>query len=310
MSQDQSGTSRTEPIALVDRLGAWPVRAVWLLLPLLGGSIIVGDALADASRPVQLVSALGLWSGWVAVLVATLVPSTVSLTVVRIGAPAGCLAVVTAAVASDDSAAGWRVAAVTGALVTLGVVLFPSTGEVFVDGSSYGAERRFPLRIPAPLLLGPLELAWLAVVAGLAAGPLLLAAKQWVVGVPAVIAGAAAVWWGVRVLHNLARRWIVLVPGGVVLHDPLALTDPVLLRRGNLLEIVPAPADSDAVDLTRGALGLALEARLAEPVPLTIRAARPGGPVETVEADRLLFTPTRPGALLRGLRSPLPTRGR
>jgi hypothetical protein len=305
MSQDQAETSRD---GLVERLGAWPVRALWLLLPLAGGAVVVGDALADASRPVQLVASVGLWTGWVVTLMATLVPSTVSLTVVRIAVPAGAAAVAAGAAAAD-SAAGWRVLAIAWALATVGALLFPTTGEAFVDGSSYGAERRFPLRVPGPLLLGPVELTWLAVVAGAATGPLLLAAGVWIGGAVALGLGAVAVWWGVRVLHNLARRWIVLVPGGVVVHDPLAMADPVLLRRANLRSVAPAPAGSDALDLTRGALGLALEARLAEPVALAVLPSRPGGAVETVEADRLLFTPTRPGALLQALRTPLTSRG-
>jgi hypothetical protein len=282
-------------------LGAWPARVVWLVLPLLAGPVLA-DALDDTSRSMQVVASAGLWLSWGVVLMATLVPRTVSLTGLRIVAPAGCVAVGVAVAASDEPV-GWRVAALAAALVATGVAFAPSTGHAYVNGSSYGDEARFLLRVPAPLLLGPVEVVWLAVTAGAVSGPLLLAAKQWLVGGLAVVAGAALVWWGVRVSHTLARRWVVLVPAGMVLHDPLALADPILLRRGDVRWLGPAPADSDALDLTRGALGLALEARLKEPVPLGVVAHRRGEPVTAMEVDRLLFTPSRPGALLAVARS-------
>src|SRR5690606_11204202 len=171
------------------------------------------------------------------------------------------------------------------------------TAEVFVDGSSYGDERRMPLRAPVALLAGPAELAWLAVAAGVCAGPLLLAARQWVPGVAALAVGAPLAWWGTRVLHVLARRWLVFVPTGVVVHDQLTLVDPVLLRRAVVRSFGPAPAGSDALDLTAGAAGLALEVRLAEPVSV-VPVPRRGQPPELREARAVLVTPSRPGRVL------------
>jgi hypothetical protein len=58
-----------------------------------------------------------------------------------------------------------------------------------------------------------------------------------------------------------------------------------------------APANTDAVDLTARSPGLALELRLRDKVPVVIVAGgtRGGEPGKLL---RLLFTPTRPGALL------------
>ena len=262
-------------------------------MPLVAGPAL-GDALDGASRPVQLVASLGLWGGWAAVLVAALIPSTVSLTALRVAAPAAVAFSVAAAATGGVS--GADVVAVTSAVLAALAALWPVTGEAFVDGSSYGDERRLPLRPPGPLLAGPVELVWAVVVLGVCAGPLLLAARQWVPGGLALAVGLPAAWWGARSLHTLARRWIVFVPAGFVLHDPLALVDPVLVRRVAVRSFGPAPADTDALDLTRGALGLALEVRLAEPVPLLVVRGR--GSSETVSASTLLVTPTRPGALL------------
>jgi hypothetical protein len=277
----------------VERLGPWPARVTWLVLPLVAGPAL-GDALDGASRPVQLVASLGLWIGWAAVLVATLVPSTVSLTALRVAAPAAVAAALAAAVTGGVE--GADVVAVTGTVLAALAAFWPVTTETFVDGSSYGDERRLALRVPAPLLFGPVEAVWALVVAGVTAGPLLLAAEQWALGALALAVGLPAAWWGVRTLHTLSRRWVVLVPSGMVLHDPMAIVDPVLVRRAAVRSFGPAPADTDALDLTRGALGLALELRLAEPVPILVVRGR--GASESVTADHLLVTPARPGALL------------
>jgi hypothetical protein len=295
----RSGAQRTGLSARA--LTSWLLRLLWFGLPLVTGSVLA-DALGSASRPVQIVASTGLWTGWAVVLAATLVPRTVTLTVLRTVAPAAAAAV-GAAVAVGDEAVGWRLAALVWVLATLGLAFAPGTGQAFVDGSSYGDEQRFPLRIPGPVLAGPVELVWLVVASGVVAGPLLLAAKQWVVGVVVLAVGWPAAWWGAQVLHGLSRRWVVLVPAGLVLHDPLALADPILVRRSSIASFGPAPAETDALDLTRGALGLALEVRLTAPATFTVSPTSRRAATETIQVERALFTPSRPGALLAAARA-------
>jgi hypothetical protein len=278
--------------------GVWPVRVGWALLPLTIGPVL-GAALDDSSRPVQLSAAIVTWACWAAILLATLVPRTVSLTAVRTAVPAAAAATGWAVVdvaGGDGSGASAVVAACWSALLVV-VAFAPTTGEAFVDGSSYGDERRMPLRVPPALLLGPLPLAWSLCVGPPVAAVLLLAAGQWVVGAVAVVLTAVAAPSAARALHGLARRWVVLVPAGLVLHDPMSLTEPVLFTRAAIRAFGPAPAGSASLDLTRGALGLALQLDLAAPHPLGLVAGR-RAPVETTEATSVLFTPTRPGAVL------------
>lgn len=282
-------------------LGAWPLRAVWLLLPL-----AAGPALADALHPTagsfRTVASVGLWGLWAATLVALLVPRSVTLTAVRVMAPSAMVAVVWAALAGpvDDSVAAL---AATSAALAAASAFTPAVGELFANGSSYGDERRLPLRVPAPLLLGPLALAWVVAVAGAVAGPLLLAAEMWAPGGLALVAGWPLAALAVRALHGLARRWVVFVPAGLVLHDPLVLLDPQLFPRRTITRLGPAPADTDALDLTRGALGLALQLDAVEPVTLTVAGAGRRAAGAAIEVDRLLFTPTRPGVLLAEARA-------
>ena len=280
----------------------WAFRALWVVLPVAAGPVL-GAGLDDRSDPVQLVASVALWLGWAAVLVASLVPSTVSLTVLRVLAPAAAAATtwaVAVALGTDADLAEIGLAEVAGLVVSAAVAVVamaPSIGDTFVDGSSYGPERRFALRIPAPVLLGPLEVTWVVLLAGVLTGPLLLAAGQWVSGGAALLVGLPLAFWAIRSLHTLSRRWLVFVPGGLVIHDPLTVTESVLMPKARVAHLGPAPADTDAYDLTQRAPGLALQVDLTEPLPVSLYRPRADRP-ETATVGRLLFTPTRPAHVL------------
>lgn len=271
----------------------WPLRAVWLLIPLLAGPAVAA-ALDDRSRPVQVVGSLLAWAGWAVALVAMLVPRTVTLTVVRSVVPGALATGVWSALGSDE--AGWAAAAVGIGAAALVALAGPGVSDAFVDGSSYGAERRVALRVPSVLLVGPVLLAWGALAAGVVAGPMLLAAEQWVPGAVAVAAGVPLVAMGSRQLHLLSRRWLVFVPAGIVVHDPLTLSEPVLLQRHLVRHIGPAPAASTALDVTGGALGLVLELAVVEPISVGLRRGR--GREEREGVEGLLVTPTQPATTL------------
>lgn len=267
------------------------MRLSWLALPFTAGTAIA-DALANRSDEVQVVAALLLWSAWAAVIVSVLVPRPAGLVGLRVGSVGVGLGILWAA----DSAVDWLVGGVH-ALVMLALALAPLTGEWLVNGTAYGYERRYLLRAPAPVVAGPMLLAAAILPIAVAAGPLLLAARQWAAGAVALAAGAAIAAVLFRALHSMAMRWAVLVPAGFVLKDHLSLSDPVLFRRTDITTLQPAPADTDAMDLTAGALGLALELRLREEQHIDrMRPVRRGS--EPFEVWKVLFTPTRPKPLL------------
>lgn len=274
-----------------DKLVPWLVRALWLGLPFTAGPVLAA-ALDAASRPVQAVTSTGLWLAWAAGLLATAVALPVSLTVLRVLAPATALVVIAAAVGGHTSAPaiGWTA-------VTVAWVFAPAVGTLCVNGPAYPNERRFLLRVPGSLLFGPLALAWALAVAGIGAGPLLLAARQWVLGAIVTAIGLPLAGVLLKAMHDLSRRWLVFVPAGVVVHDPLTVVDPVLLQRPALARIGPAPKDTSAVDLSQKAPGLALELDLRDEIELAL--VRPGRRLgEAVTTRQVLVTPTRPGALL------------
>ena len=275
----------------LDRLLPWLVRAAWGVLPLVAGPSLAA-ALDPRSGAVRTVATIGLWTAWTLVLLASLVPHPIALTTLRIGAPAGALATIGPVLAGEGSA--W--AAGAGA-VAAGLTMLPETAVWFVNGPAYVNERRLPLRAPGPLVLGPIPLAWAVVVAAPVGAALLLAAEQWVLGGLAGLVGLPAAVVLARSLHSLSRRWVVFVPAGLVLHDPLSLVDPVLFPSKVVESLAPAPADTDALDLTQGAMGLALELSLKEKIPMAL-TRRGGRDIETGSSARLMFTPTRPGLVL------------
>jgi len=270
---------------------SWLVRVAWLALPLTVGGVVAG-ALDDRSTAVQLTGPALLWGCWAVVLVGLLVPRPASLVALR-AATAGLVPLAAWAAGS----AGDRALAGIHAVVLLALALAPTTGEWLVNGAAYGYERRYLLRVPAPLLFGPIQLAALALPAAIFTGPLLLASRQWVVGAVAVAIGAPLAVVVARAMHAMTVRWGVLVPAGFVLKDHLSMLDPVLFRRADIELLAAAAPDSDALDLTAGAAGARLELRFTEPQHIDrmqLGRDTPAG----YEVQRLLFTPTRRAALL------------
>ena len=285
-------TSRTDFDA--DVVLPWVLRALWLVLPFTLGTQI-GDALEGTSRPVQLTGTVGAWILWGAGLLLTLVPHTLTLSPLRVLAPATLGISVWAALA--DGVSGWTVTALAVTAAVAAVVMSPSIGGTWINGSSYGDERRVPLRAPGAMVAGPIPLAWAALVSAVAAGALLLAAKQWILGiVVALIAVGLTVVVG-RALHQLTQRWLVFVPAGLVVHDHLSVGDPVLFKRTAVAAFGPALADTTAADLTAGATGLALEILVKEPVEIGYRP-QPGAAAEVREITGVAIAPSRPGQVL------------
>lgn len=271
----------------------WVQRALWAVLPLTVGPAL-DAAIDDRSAGVRGVVAGLAWAAWAGGLVASLVPRATSLTAMRVLGPAAPATAVAAALATD-SADALSVLAVVGGALAGAAVFAPAVVDGFVDGSSYGTERRFSLRCP-PVVAALAVVTWVAVAAGLVVGPLLLGARAWAAGAAALAAGAIVAAAGVRSLHQLARRWIVFVPSGVVIHDPIARPDSVMAPRPGIERIVPARDGPEVLDLTVGAPGLALEMDLREPLPVSVRER--GGQVVTAEATVLAFTPLRAAAVL------------
>lgn len=269
----------------------WVPAVLWATLPLTAGPAVAA-ALDGVSRPLQTTAAVGLWAGWLVALVAMLVRTTSSLTALRALAPAAPLVALAAAFAG---ASALEAAAAVAVSVLAGAAAFSAdVGEAFVQGSAYGDERRFPLKPPAPLLV-LLPIAWSITAATLTTGVLLLAVGTWVAGLVLTPLGVALAVLLAPRLHRLSRRWLVSVPAGLVLHDPLVLADTAMFPLRQVRHVVLAPAGTEALDLTGGALGYAVEVALVDTGTIVL-----AGTLETREGRGMhvrsfLCSPSRPG---------------
>jgi hypothetical protein len=277
----------------MSNLRLWPLRVLWILVPFTTGALL-DDALSDRVTSLRHGATAVFWVAWAATLVAMLVPRGRSLTEVRLVAPTCAAAALwCSALVTIDATA---VAGVMVALAAAALSLVAPVGEEFVNGSSYGDERRMLLRPPVAMGLLLVPLAAIVVAVGALAGLLLVLAHVWVLGAVVVAIGVPLAAFATRALHQLTRRWVVFVPAGFVLHDHLVLREPVLFPREDIVSLGPAPADSAATDLTAGAAGLALQVDFA--VPVTVTPTAGADEVEMVGITQFLVMPSRPGHLL------------
>lgn len=232
------------------------------------------------------------------VLVALMVPGPVALTacrmVVPLTVPVGALLVI----GGDTQAAS--IAALSAAVAATALLLTGELGEAFVQSAAYGHERRFPLRVPAAVLPAVL-LSWLAW-AALAIGALVAVDRErWVLAI-ALGAPAALITWPLFArFHQLSRRWLVLVPAGVVVHDPMVLAETLMVMRPNVSGARLAPADTEAADLTGPAPGFAIELAVKEMVLVHFAGSRREPKGRAIHAASFLVAPTRPGKALHSL---------
>ena len=292
---DPAGGKPAGPAAMIARVLPWAARIAWILVAVVGGAALE-SGVEDRSAAVRWTVAIGGWSVFAAVAVALLIPSVRSLTVTRVGAP---LAPAVVVVAGVGGASGADVALLAvPAIIAVAAIFSAEVGRWMVQSSAYGDEDRLPLRSPVPAGAAAI-VSWVVWAAAVIAGPLLLAGRNWIVGVPvAIVAVAATVLLGPR-WHKMSRRWLVLVPAGLVIHDPVVLADTLMVRTDQLLGIGLARTDTEAADLTGPASGYAVQVDTSETVS-TVFAFTPKEPNgKAIHMTGFLVAPSRPGEALR-----------
>jgi hypothetical protein len=272
----------------------WTARAAWIVLPVTTGAAI-DNVIEPWSRAPETVAATLLWAAWFVGLVALLAPRPAGFTILRIVAPATAALALASAWSAPAALAALAIGSAAFALVT---ALSAAVDSACAASTAYGQEQRFPLRVPIALLAGPLPLSVAFVIAVIACGPLLIANGDVIAGIGTLVVGTPIALLLVRSLSALDRRWIVLVPAGLVVVDPLTFPDPVLLPREYIASVRRSPIErvaSDATEIRVGGPG---------PVVITCREVgtflrRSGRGRANVEADRLRVSPLRPDAVLR-----------
>jgi len=271
----------------------WAARAVWAAV----GVLAPWDTVADGrSAAVSAVLRSWGWTSWLTVMVALFVPAALSLTLVRTLVP-------TVAVTAFFMGIGvWLFVAV----VILLVLLSRDVADVLVQGSAYGAETRFALRTPVPYL-APAVLVWAVLVSTTVGGSLLLAAGNLAAGIPVTAAGALLAWKVPVRLHRLSRRWLVVVPAGLVVHDHLVLGETMMVRRNHLGAVTLVEHAGDEADLTGAVPGRRVRIAMTQPdkvilSPITMRTL---GTTEALHVTSFAVAPLRAAAAVSAVEATL-----
>ena len=261
----------------------------WVTLALASPWQVIAD---DASRSVGWVLLTWGWLLWTCVGASLLVPSPTSLTIIRIAVP---LSVVISVVASQPLA-------VFCSVVALIVCASPVFVDAMVQGGAYGDETRFALRTPLPYVV-PAVIAWMLYCALLIGGSLLLAARQYVVGAACVAVGILLSRTIPQRLHRLARRWLVLVPVGIVVHDHLVLHETIMAPSGKIMSVSRTSDVGEAADLTGGVFGDRITIALteADKVVLSKITAKALGTTEALHVKMFCIAPRRLAAALSAI---------
>ena len=279
----------------------WCTRVVWALLPITTGTAL-GDATSSWSTAPARLAAVALWLVWAAGLLALFAPRPAGLTLLRVVAPCGVLCVM---LSVTSTSAGSAAIAIAGGGIAAALALSAPVATATANALAYGDEQRFVLRIPMPLLLGPVPVAVLLAGAGVATGPLLLADGRYVGGALATVVGLPVAALVVRALHPLASRWFVLVPAGIAIADPLTLTEPVLVRREHISALGrvrdTGALGPDALDLRLGTLAGSVAIDLSDEVEFGRRRGR--GNAEIVTPNRIAVAVVRADAAIASART-------
>jgi hypothetical protein len=282
----------------IERFVPWLLRGAWIAVVLL--AIPAMDvAFEGRSNNVYDVARIVGAALWVIGVAAMAVPAVVSLTATRVVVPLAVpVSLATAFGGADVAVAAGFVAS---ALAATFLAASAPLGRAFVQASAYGDEDRHLLRPPLAYLAAA-TLTWVLWAGALLTGPLLLADRRWVVGGITCAIAVAGTMWAWRRWHTLSRRWFVLVPTGVVVHDQLVLGETLMVRRNDLAALRLAPAGTEALDLTGPAAGHAVEV-VTRGSTTAILAATPKTPRGRVmHFTACLVSPTRPGQLLGAAR--------
>jgi hypothetical protein len=287
--------SSAESRLLAAVAGLWWPRLLWLAVAVTGAWSI-GDALDGRSNGLRATVVVVAWLAWGIGVVAMVVPSPLGLTVMRMLGALSCAAAVVSWVggAGPGAGAAFVVCTATCAVFVGGA----DFGQRCVEASAYGDEQRFLLRPPVAFLL-PVGLAGAIWAAAIVAATLLLGSKQWIVGgLAAVVAGLLS-WLLLPRFNVLARRWLVLVPAGVVVHDQVVLAETLMVPRPEVVRIDLALEETEAADFTGPAAGHAIEIGLRTMIDAALARTKASPRGTALHVQSFIIAPTRPGAVLR-----------
>jgi hypothetical protein len=257
------------------------VLAAWIVLAVASPWQVLAD---DASTATSIAFLSWGWALWVVTAVALLVPSPLSLTAMRCISPVAVVA----------SFAAVSPISVFASLVALIIGFSPLFADLMVQGGAYGEEKRFALKTPVPQML-PTVIAWSILSFSLIGGTLYTTSEQFVIGVPLLVVGAVLATRVPKLLHRHSRRWLVIVPAGIVVHDHLVLAETVMSPRSKIASLTTVGEAGESADFTGGVAGprLAVQLREADKIVLSRITAKILGTTEALHVTTFSVAPRR-----------------
>ena len=269
---------------------SWLARVGW---------VVTAVAVSQAINPLDsgVTATFALWILWIVGAVAVFVGSPLMLTLARTTLPLGPVAATAVLIAGGDVALGML--GIFAGVIAAFAMLSAELGQRWVQFAAYGSEQRFPLRPPLGFVI-PAVFLWMLMTACGTSAVIAAERAQWIT---AVALGVGTIVLGSTRWHRLSCRWLVFVPAGVVIHDPLVLLETAMWRSHVVSGIELAAAATEAADLTGPATGPALEISLRSSETVIMSAGRSAPEGRAIHLTAALVTPSRPGAALAQFRA-------
>jgi hypothetical protein len=289
-------------------------RVAWVALALIPNGIAA--TLASHGRTAQLVFTLGTWALWALGTLAIFWLSPYSLSALRMVAPlatAGLVGFVFASLSTyADVAVGdvaWSLVGVAVGVLALVCIFLPAFGLLHVQASAYGDEKRLLLRVPAAQI-APIAVSYIVMVAFPVVMLFAVSAEVWWLAALCLVPTVLIFRVVPKRLHRFSRRWLVVVPAGVVVHDELLLAETFMVRTTAVTRVELSATSGEALNLTGDIAGvrrhmvLIVQLREAEKLALSPYLAKMLGTLDAFHVQSYAVAPTLAGHALAALTKP------
>ena len=203
----------------------------------------------------------------------------------------------------------WPLVGVAVAVLALVCIFLPAFGSLHVQASAYGDEKRLLLRVPAAQI-APITVSYLLLAALVVATLFAAAGEVWWLAAVCLVLTVLLFRVVVKSLHRFSRRWLVVVPAGVVVHDELLLAETFMVRTTAVTRVELSATSGEALNLTgdiagvRRQLVLVVQLREAEKLALSPYLAKMLGTLDALHVQSYAVAPTLAGHALAALTKP------
>jgi len=292
----------------------WVARVAWVALALIPSGI--APTLASHGRSAQLVFTLGAWALWGLGTLAIFWLSPYSLSALRMVAPlvvVGLVGFVFSSMSTYNDVAlsdvAWPLVGVAVAVLALACIYLPVFSLQHVQASAYGDEKRLLLRVPATQI-APIAASYVVMTSFVLATLFAFAGKVWWLAALCLLPTVLIFRVVPKRLHRFSRRWLVVVPAGVVVHDELLLAETFMVRTTAVAHVELSTTPGDALNLTGDIAGvrrqmvLVVQLREAEKLAVSPYLAKMLGTLDALHVQSYAVAPTLTGHALAALTRP------